>query len=209
MRSFISPFVFTYRFVALAPSFDPPHRSLFQGLPPHPHSPSTYTMATAPPLINTLVLLRVAPLVTATCTLVFGNVQHFFLATLNQPANKTPSRALPPRYWAAFFRRGVATAVGLLAATIATSLANLYYHEGARGAGGAYGAGAALAVAHFAFAPLILPRGVSLATNETRDGVDLFDVLDRWLWAQTLQMWTVDLGAWLALAVAVGRALEA
>ncbi|KAL1882976.1 hypothetical protein Daus18300_000614 [Diaporthe australafricana] len=159
-----------------------------------------------------LVTLRVAPLVTATCTLVFGNVQHFFLSTLNLPENKEPSRALPPSYWAGFFRRGVKTAVALLLATIGSCVANIYTQPASLKANESYSlyvAGAVLGVAHFVFAPIILPSGLSLTTNETQSGVDLFDVLDKWLWAQTIQMWTVDLGAWLSLVFAVGRSLQA
>lgn len=159
-----------------------------------------------------LVTLRVAPLITATCTLVFGNVQHFFLSTLNLPENKEPSRALPPSYWDGFFRRGVKTAVALLFATIGSSIANIYIQPASLKASESYSlyvTGAVLGVAHFVFAPIILPSGISLTTNETQPGVNLFDILDRWLWAQTIQMWTVDLGAWLALLVAVGRALQA
>lgn len=159
-----------------------------------------------------LVIVRVAPLITATCTLVFGNVQHFFLSTLNLPENKKPSRALPPSYWDGFFRRGVKTAVALLLVTIGSSIANIYIEPAslkARESYAMYVTGAVLSVAHFIFAPIILPSGMSLTTNETQSGVNLFDILDRWLWAQTIQMWTVDLGAWLALLVAVGRTLQA
>lgn len=165
---------------------------------------------------HALVLLRVAPLASATSTLVFGNVQHFFLSTLNLPVNKAPSRALPPTYWAGFFRRGVKTAVALLLATITTCVANCCVDSPALRDSGAYGlyvAGAVLGVAHFAFAPVILGSGMALGREEGGKGeggagVDVFAVLDRWLWAQRLQMWTVDLGAWLVLVVAVGRALE-
>lgn len=172
-----------------------------------------YTLNMASRLFfDPLVALRVAPLVTATCTLVFGNVQHFFLSTLNQPENKEPSRALPPSYWAGFFRRGVKTAVVLLLATIGSCIANIYIEPASLKASESYSlyiTGAVLGVAHFLFAPIILPSGVSLTSNETQPGVNLFDILDKWLWAQTIQMWTVDLGAWLALLVAVGRALKA
>ena len=72
-----------------------------------------------------------------------------------------------------------------------------------------YVAGAVLGVAHFVFASIIRPSGISLTTNETQSGVNLFDVLDRWLSAQTVQMWIVDVGAWLTLVFVVGRALQA
>lgn len=159
-----------------------------------------------------VVILRVAPLLTATCTLFFGHIQHFILSTVNLPENKQPSKALPASYWDAFFRRGVKAAVAILVTTIGSSVANVYVDPASlknSGSQSLYITGAALTVAHFIFAPIILPSAISLATNKTKAGVNLFDVLDKWLWAQAIQLWTVDLGAWVVLLVAVGRALQA
>lgn len=70
--------------------------------------------------------------------------------------------------------------------------------------------GAVLALSHVAFGPFILPSIQALLKGEPRPGtIDLNDTLEEWLWIHTVRSWTVDLGAWLALAIAACRALKA
>ncbi|KAK3290204.1 uncharacterized protein B0H64DRAFT_413624 [Chaetomium fimeti] len=158
-----------------------------------------------------VVALRAAPLVSATCTLLYARDQDFFLRIFNEPGNREKSRALLPSYWRIFFRRGVVVVVGCLAATFWSSIANLFVRRRALEATQSfwwYVAGAALAAGHLLFIPAVAPS-VRAISNADKDGTDPNSALDGWLVINRFRMWTVDIAAWAACAVAVTRTLEA
>ncbi|EAQ92063.1 hypothetical protein CHGG_00298 [Chaetomium globosum CBS 148.51] len=79
------------------------------------------------PGLSLLVALRITPLISTTCTLLYARDQDFFLRLFNHPAShRAKSRPFLPSYWQAFFRRGIYLVVGCLGATFWSSLANLY-----------------------------------------------------------------------------------
>ncbi|KAH6649392.1 hypothetical protein F5144DRAFT_542593 [Chaetomium tenue] len=170
-------------------------------------------MATRPfPSPPLLVALRITPLISTTCTLLYARDQDFFLRLFNHPAShRTKSRALLPSYWQAFFRRGIYLVVGCLGATFWSCVANLYVRRAAlhaRGSFWSYAAAAGLSVGHLLFVPAVAPS-VKAIWDAEEEGTDANKALDEWLWVNKVRMWTVDLAGWVACVVAVTRTLEA
>ncbi|KAK4237267.1 hypothetical protein C8A03DRAFT_44876 [Achaetomium macrosporum] len=163
-------------------------------------------------IFDPIVALRAAPLVSATCTLLYAFDQDFFLGIFNRPENRNSSRALLPSYWKTFFRRGVGFVVGCLAVTTWSSVANLYVRRPALHARQSfwwYVAGAALSSSHLLFIPAVAPSVKAIWDAGTVEGSDPNASLDEWLGVNRLRTFTVDLAAWVACAVAVTRSLEA
>ncbi|KAL2104999.1 hypothetical protein VUR80DRAFT_9180 [Thermomyces stellatus] len=152
-----------------------------------------------------LVALRTAPLVSSTCTLLFAWDQHLFLSNLNLPDTRALSKPVVRPYFRCLFRRSIAQVLGFVAVTAAASAANLRAHRpslSARGSAPWYAAGALLAAGHLLFVPIIAPRVRALVQDAE---VDPNDVLDKWLSVHAVRSLTVDLAAWVACAVAVGK----
>lgn len=158
-----------------------------------------------------ITLLRITPLVSSTCTLLYASDQDFFLGLFNLPENRTHSQPLLPSYFGAFFRRGVVFVVGCLAVTAGASVANLYVRKPvlvARRSGWWYVGSGALALAHLLFVPWIAPS-VRATVEADREGADPNAALDQWLRINRVRMWTVDVGAWVASVAAVVTAVVA
>jgi hypothetical protein len=164
-----------------------------------------------------LVALRLAPLVSSTCTLLYAHDQHFFLGLLNRPETRPHSTPLLPPYFRAFFREGVVLVIAMLAVTTWGSVANLYYVGRAARAGAASGsgswwwyvAGAALSSSHLLFIPAVAPSVKRISDAGEGGGADVNGALDEWLAVNKLRMLTVDLAAWVACVFAVGNSLRA
>jgi hypothetical protein len=158
-----------------------------------------------------VALLRVAPLVSSTCTLLYASDQDFFLGIFNRPEHRSKSRPLLPSYFSTFFRRGVVFVVTCLAVTTWASVANLYVRKPAlvaRQSGWWYVASGALSAAHLLFVPWIAPS-VKATVDAEKDGSDANAELDKWLSINRIRMLTVDLGAWVASVAAVVSTLAA
>jgi hypothetical protein len=152
-----------------------------------------------------IALLRVTPLVSSTCTLLYASDQDFFLGIFNRPENRTKSRPLLPSYFDTFFRRGVVFVVGCLSVTACASVANLYVRKPtlvARQSGWWYVGSGALSLAHLLFVPRIAPS-VKATLEADREGTDPNASLDEWLRINRIRMLTVDVGAWVASVAAV------
>lgn len=168
-------------------------------------------------LFDPLVALRAAPLVSATCSLLFAYEQHFFLSIINRPQIRPHSKRLLPSYFTIFFGEAVVQVLGFLGLTVATSLTNLYWDEsgtgytlGERGSYWWYAAAASFAASHLLYAPVVFPSVHAIRKNkEIEKGKDVNDALDVWLRVNWMRMMTVDLVAWLATVIAVGKAFSA
>ncbi|KAL2179626.1 uncharacterized protein P884DRAFT_256895 [Thermothelomyces heterothallicus CBS 202.75] len=163
-------------------------------------------------IFDPIVLLRVTPLVSSTCTLLYGADQDFFLGLLNRPESRAKSRPLLPAYFGAFFRRGVVFVVACLAVTAWSSVANLYARRptliASRSSGWWYVATAALSTAHLLFVPLVAPpiKAIIDADEDSAGAdADANATLDAWLRINRVRTLTVDLAAWVAsVGAAVG-----
>ncbi|ATY60157.1 integral membrane [Cordyceps militaris] len=150
-----------------------------------------------------IVALRALPLVSSTCTLLFGWDQTFFLSLLNRPENRGTSKHLLPAYFRRMFRFGLPLVVSLIAISFWSGLAGARRVRQARPW---YAAGAAAALGHLLFVPLVAPpvRQIIEADADT----DVNERLDYWVRVNTVRTFTVDLAAWIAFVVAVGKTLQ-
>ncbi|KAL2163843.1 hypothetical protein VTH06DRAFT_5902 [Thermothelomyces fergusii] len=169
-------------------------------------------------VFDPLVLLRVTPLVSSTCTLLHGRDQGFFLGLLNRPeSRRAGSGALLPAYFSAFFRRGVVVVVALLAVTAWSSVANLCSARGPAAIADRlrlrwwYAAAAAFSTAHLLFVPLVAPpiKAIVDADKDDGDPADANAALETWLRINRVRTLTVDLAAWIASLGAVVSSLRA
>jgi len=163
-------------------------------------------------IFDPLVVLRAAPLVSSTCSLLYAWDQHFFLSILNRPENRKLSKPLLPSYFNTFFHKGVWIVLGCLAVTSSTSVANLYTQRSvlrARDSFWWYVGGAALSIGHLLFVPLIAPSVQRTVEAKPDSEPDANASLDDWLSINFVRMVTVDLAAWLAVGVAVVKTLRA
>ncbi|KAH8817003.1 hypothetical protein F5884DRAFT_778171 [Xylogone sp. PMI_703] len=151
---------------------------------------------------NPLALLRIAPLVSSTCSLWFALDQHFFLSIFNKPVHRSKSNDLLPSYFTFFFHNGVVRVIVLIAASIGTALGNIYNGPGSsQGPRQWYIAGAALTASHLLFVPAVGPRIQAIIHDRSRGHST--DELQRWLRVHLVRTVTVDLAAWVCFIVAV------
>ncbi|KAK2059503.1 hypothetical protein LY76DRAFT_625820 [Colletotrichum caudatum] len=137
-----------------------------------------------------MVALRVAPLVSSTCTLLYARDQHFFLGLFNRTAeSRMKSAPMLKSYFGDFFRRGVLA----LRRT---------------GASRWYALGATMSAGHLAYVPFVAPRVKALMEAEGEGEGDVNGILDGWLGVNWWRTVTVDFGAWLAFGVAVATSLQ-
>lgn len=158
-----------------------------------------------------LVALRVAPLVSSTCTLLYAWDQQFFFGALNAPERRTISQPVLSPYFRAAFYPGLVFVVSVLGVTTWSSIANLYTHRAALHANQSfvwYVAGAVLSASHLLFVPAIASSCKALIDTDSKES-DASAALDKWLSINRLRMWTVDLAAWGATIVAVTKTLRA
>ncbi|KAI1641218.1 hypothetical protein F4809DRAFT_216543 [Biscogniauxia mediterranea] len=156
-----------------------------------------------------MVALRAAPLVSSTCTLLYAWDQHLFLSLLNARQVREHSRPMIPIYFKKLFYRALPMVLGFLTVTTSTAVANLYTQRAtlqARGSLWWYTAGAALAVSHLGFVPFIAPSVKGMIEASSED--DANKSLDEWLSVNMIRSLTVDLGAWIAVTVAVVKTLR-
>ncbi|KAK2010247.1 hypothetical protein LZ32DRAFT_385680 [Colletotrichum eremochloae] len=161
-------------------------------------------------IFDPMVALRVAPLVSSTCTLLYARDQHFFLGLFNRtPESRRKSAPMLKSYFDAFFRRGVWVVLGFIAVSVTTATTNLYVQSEALRATSAsrwYAVGATMSAGHLAYVPLVAPHVKALMEAEGEE--DINGILDSWLGVNWWRMVTVDFGAWLAFGVAVATTLH-
>lgn len=152
-----------------------------------------------------LSALAIAPLVSSTCTLWYAFDQHHFLSILTtHPDDKFED--VIPDYFRRFFAAGLPRVLGLLGTTCLSVAGNYVYRYDSLLVNRSlkwYLAGAALAVSHLSFTPLVLPHIQRLQRRGWPFRIATY-VLSEWLYWHNFRTYTVDLAAWLCFAVAVG-----
>ncbi|PFH59669.1 hypothetical protein XA68_12047 [Ophiocordyceps unilateralis] len=156
-----------------------------------------------------LDLLRLAPLLSSTCSLLYAWDQHFFLGLLNRPEIRLRSRALLPTYFTHVFRRGLPFVLAAVAVSFGSGISNLLYlGPSSPLSWRCYVAGSVLAAAHLLYVPWIAPSCHQLLLLSPHSGddddhdPDPNALLDGWLSVNAWRSLTVDLGAWIAFVVA-------
>ncbi|PYI32196.1 hypothetical protein BP00DRAFT_342185 [Aspergillus indologenus CBS 114.80] len=156
-----------------------------------------------------LIALRLAPLVSSTCSLWFAWDQNLFLRTFVHPANRAASDRSLPTYFRTFFRSGVTWVLVLLGFSLATAGMNIVTDRASlaqRQSLRWYVAGAALTAGHTLYAPVVAPIVRAISEDHSK-GHSTRD-LERWLWWNFLRMVTVDLGAWVCFGVGAIQTLN-
>lgn len=159
----------------------------------------------SPSTFEPLAVLAIAPLVSSTCTLWYAFDQHHFLTIFTTHSEDKFEKVIPD-YFTQFFAAGLPRVLGLLGTTCLSVAGNYFYRHEALVTNHSlkwYLVGAALAVSHLSFAPLVLPQikelqGKNEGCHKPRQ------VLSEWLYWHNLRTYTVDLAAWVCFAVAVG-----
>lgn len=160
-------------------------------------------------------LLRIAPLVTTTSSLMYAWDEHWFLSgflhTHADPSTdadyKAHSNALLPRYFRRFFEQGIWIIASLNCATLASSITNLLIDRPlTRSSTRWYGAGLAFTVAHFLFVPLIA-YPIRDIVEDRAQGESSRD-LKRWIDIHRVRVIVADLPGWLSFFGAVLTTLK-
>ncbi|GIC86273.1 uncharacterized protein Aud_002641 [Aspergillus udagawae] len=160
-------------------------------------------------IFDPLIALRLAPLVSATCSLWFAWDQNIFLRNFVHPANRTASDRSLPTYFRTFFRSGVTWVLVLLGLSLSTAGINIVTDRASLAQSQSlrwYAAGAAFTAGHALYAPVVAPivRAISEDLSKGHSTRDL----ERWLWWNLLRMVTVDLAAWVCFGVGAMRTLS-
>ncbi|KAI1410728.1 hypothetical protein F5Y13DRAFT_167226 [Hypoxylon sp. FL1857] len=155
-----------------------------------------------------LTLLRVAPLVTSTASLVIANDSHIFLSSLvSLKKQRAQVNEIAPRYFEAFFWKGLPLIFGTFGLSIAFGLTNIYSKPYAASRGW-YAAGTALGLLHFAFVPKIMwTVKDAIEAKEDPNGGSA-DAIQRWLNVHYVRMALSDIPSWACFAIAVLKSLK-
>ncbi|KAG2416105.1 hypothetical protein HFD88_007297 [Aspergillus terreus] len=160
-------------------------------------------------IFDPLIALRLAPLVSSTCSLWFAWDQNLFFGNFLHPAIRTASDRFLPTYFQTFFRSGVTWVLVLLGLSLSTAGTNIVMDQTSLAQSQSlrwYAAGAAFTAGHALYAPIVVPIVRAISENRSK-GHSTHD-LQRWLWWNALQMVTVDLAAWVCFGVGAIRALN-
>ncbi|KAL2756320.1 hypothetical protein ACRALDRAFT_1063703 [Sodiomyces alcalophilus JCM 7366] len=152
-------------------------------------------------------ILHLVPVVTSTVSLWFAFDQFFFLGIfLNKKVEPNAKDVITP-YWNTMINTGlpivIAPLLGTIASTIAIVTTTSEEHLRQKGSFSWYIASIALAAAHFAFVPIILPKIKGLQNG------GLTPVLRRWMGIHVTRSVTVDLFCWITCIVASAKTLSA
>ncbi|KAI1769404.1 hypothetical protein GGR53DRAFT_474187 [Hypoxylon sp. FL1150] len=162
-----------------------------------------------------LTLLRVAPLVTSTASLVIAGDSHLFLASFLSlsPQRRQQVNELAPRYFEAFFWRGLPAIFATYGLSVALGAANAYSRSSPVSsrawawAWAWYAGGSAFALAHFAFVPKIMWK-VKDAIDAKDEGKDGARAVQGWLDVHYVRMALADVPAWTCFLVAALKTLK-
>ncbi|PKY00806.1 hypothetical protein P168DRAFT_293212 [Aspergillus campestris IBT 28561] len=160
-------------------------------------------------IFDPLIALRLAPLVSSTCSLWFAWDQNIFFGNFIHPANRTASDRILPTYFQTFFRSGVIWVLTLLGLSLSTAGINIVMDPASLAQSQSlrwYAAGAAFTAGHALYAPIVAP--IVRAISEDRSKGHSTRDLERWLWWNTLRMGTVDLAAWVCFGVGAMRGMN-
>lgn len=151
-----------------------------------------------------LKLLRIAPLLTTTSSLVYAWDEHWYLSGFLHSKHQEETKKILPSYFRRFFEQGIFVIAGLNTLTISTAITNLLTDrpvldrlQSSRW----YWAGLGFTVCHFLFVPLIAYPIRDIMEDRSR-GNSTND-LRRWLDVHRVRVLVADLPAWMSFLGAV------
>ncbi|TPX10186.1 uncharacterized protein E0L32_001383 [Thyridium curvatum] len=152
-----------------------------------------------------LTLLRVAPLVTSTCSLWYCVDQDLFLGQFVKPHNREKGKEILPGYWKTFLSPGLAVIFGLYGASLGAGVANAL--RGRPAVSRFYAIGAAFTAAHFLFVPLVMPKIQGMVDDEPKG--QACEHQQGWLKVHRIRSLVVDLPGWLCFLAAALESVKA
>ncbi|KAI1098231.1 hypothetical protein F4804DRAFT_325347 [Jackrogersella minutella] len=156
--------------------------------------------------LDPLTLLRVAPLITSTASLAIANDSHVFLSSLVSLKQRGKVNEVAPRYFEAFFHRGLPDIFVTFGLTVAFGIANAYARPRAA-AWAWYAGGAAFSFAHFAFVPKIAWKVKAAIDAKEEPNGSAVEHIQAWLKVHYARIATADFPAWTCFLIAVVKSL--
>ena len=160
-------------------------------------------------IFDPIKILRVAPLLTTTSSLVYAWDEHWYLSGFlhSNTKHETEIEKIFPTYFRRFFEKGIFVLLGTGAITISTSIGNLFSLND-NGGGLApdsssrlfYWAGLGFTLAHFLFVPVIA-YPIRDIVEDRRDSTGKSTVignLKKWLDIHRVRTLLADFPAWLS-----------
>ncbi|KAI8964551.1 hypothetical protein F5Y11DRAFT_315990 [Daldinia sp. FL1419] len=154
-----------------------------------------------------LTLLRVAPLVTSTASIVIAGDSHIFLNALVSHKQRGKVNEVAPRYFEAFFWTALPCIFVTYGASVTLGLVNSYSRSYAA-SWNWYAAGSALAFAHFAFVPKIMWKVKDAIDAKEDPNGGAVNAIQGWLDVHHVRTALVDIPAWACFLVATVKALK-
>ncbi|KAI1801986.1 hypothetical protein F4811DRAFT_531572 [Daldinia bambusicola] len=155
-----------------------------------------------------LTLLRVAPLVTSTASIVIAGDSDLFLgALLSLKQHRSRVNEIAPRYFEVFFWKGLPYIFLTYGLSATCGLVNAYSRSHAA-SWNWYAAGSALALAHFAFVPKIMWKVKDAIDAKEEPNGGGASALQGWLGVHHVRTALVDVPAWACFLVAIVKALK-
>lgn len=153
-----------------------------------------------------LKLLRVAPLLTTTSTLVYAWDEHWYLSGFlhSEHQHREETKKILPGYFRRFFEQGVFIIAGLNTLTISTAITNLLTDRPVLNhlrSSRWYWAGLGFTICHFLFVPLIAYPIRDIMEDRSK-GNSTKD-LRRWIDIHRIRVLMADLPAWISFLGAV------
>uniref|UniRef100_A0A060T4B2 ARAD1C03124p n=1 Tax=Blastobotrys adeninivorans TaxID=409370 RepID=A0A060T4B2_BLAAD len=154
------------------------------------------------PDFDIVKLIRVAPLISSTATLVHALAELNFLGAMVHPNTREKCNEIVPKVFRNYFSAGVQYVIAYGLTSVSLSIVNLVGQYSVSGASRQwYMAGMAYAVAHYLFLPKVASP-VRDIIEDASQGKSTED-LDRWLSIHRVRMAVADIPAWLCYILAI------
>lgn len=154
-------------------------------------------------IFDLMRLLRVAPLITSTGSLVYAASELLTCSAFLQPELRKKSDGVLPRWFSFVFNRGVGIVLFYNIGTTSTTIANLMLeHRGPPSLSTKfYLAGLVAAFSHLAFIPWVMMPVKHIVEDSSEEGAS--SEMGKWLSVHKVRMVVADFPAWLAFLGAV------
>ncbi|KAA8917266.1 hypothetical protein TRICI_000604 [Trichomonascus ciferrii] len=150
-------------------------------------------------IFDPIKLLRVAPVLTTTATVVYGLNERLYLGVFVRKEQQAKANAILPGYFDVLFRKGVKYVVTGYTSTIGFALANLvggsYAMAKSSPSTQLYWTGLGLAALHFAFVPLVA-GSIKDIVEDQPEGKTTSRLQD-WLDIHRFRLIFADIPSWL------------
>lgn len=155
-------------------------------------------------IFDPMRLLRVAPLISSTGSLVYATSELLNNSAFLQPAIRKESNAVLPKWYSFVFNRGVGIVLLFNITTTSTTIANLWL--GHRGSAPSlstklYWAGLVTAFGHLVFVPWVARPVQNIVEDRSEEGAT--SEMRKWLGVHKIRMVIADVPAWLSFLGAV------